>query len=112
MEKRLPLELQMSTFRGLQVHVGVACVCTVESCDYAPPPLCMLGLGKSGEELIRGILTFLRDDHYRPSNATWTRDLCSSFGCLVGNTRENNKVWHNMTQIASLLAVATVFVDL
>ena len=26
MEKRLPLKLQMSIFRGLQVHVGVACV--------------------------------------------------------------------------------------
>ena len=32
-------------------------------------------------------------------------------GCLVGKTRENNKVRHNVTQITSLLAIATVFID-
>ena len=39
------------------------------------------------------------------------RNLCSFSGCLVGKTRENDKVRH-MTQISSLLAVATVFVAL
>ena len=65
----------------------------------------MLGLGKSGwggggGGLICGILTFPCDDHYRPSYFLW----------LFG--RENDKVRHNMTQIASWLAVATVFIDL
>ena len=65
-----------------------------------------------GRGLIRGILTFPCDDHYRLQNATWVRDLCTFSGCLVGKTRENDKVRHIMIQIASLLAVATVFVDL
>ena len=65
-----------------------------------------------GRGLIRGILTFPCDYHYRPLNATWARDLCTFSGCLVGKTRENNKARHTMTQIASLLAVATVFIDL
>ena len=76
-------------------------------------PLCMLGLGKSGEGLIRGILTFPCDDHYRPPNITWARDLCTFSGCLVGKTREKrqSKAYCD-THIASLLAVATVFIDL
>ena len=66
-----------------------------------------------GRGLIRGILTFPCDDHYRPPNATWARDLCTFSGCLVGKTRrKNDKVRHIVTQIASLLAVATVFIDL
>ena len=62
-----------------------------------------------GRGLIHGILTFPCDDHYRPSNATWARDLCAVWWAKL---EENDKVRHNMTQIASLLAVATVFVDL
>ena len=46
---------------------------TVESRNYAPL-LCMLALGKTGEGLIRGIVMFTCDDHYRPTNATWARD--------------------------------------
>ena len=59
--------------------------------------------------LICGIVTFLYDDHYRSLNATWARDICTFSGCLVGKTRENNEVRYNMTQIASLITVATVF---
>ena len=47
--------------------------------------------------------------HYQLSNATWACDLCTF---LVGKTRENDKERHNVTQIASLLAVATVFIDI
>ena len=66
-----------------------------------------------GRGLIHEILTFLCDDHYRPPNATWARDLCTFSGCLVGKTREKcDNVRHIMTQTASLLAVATVFIDL
>ena len=69
-----------------------------------------------GRGLIRGILTFPCDDHYRLSNATWARDLCTF--CVLSLTvwweklEKNDKVRHSMTQIASLLAVATAFVDL
>ena len=46
------------------------------------------------------------DDHYR---RLIPRERAIS-GCLVGKTREKYKVRHNnMTQIASLLAVVTVF---
>ena len=76
----------------------------------------MLGLGncKVGRGLIRGILTFPCDDHYRPSNTTWARDLCTVLSLAVwwAKLEKNNKVRHIVTQIASLLAVATVFIDL
>ena len=64
-----------------------------------------------GRGLIRGILTFPRDDHYRPPNATWARDLCTFSGCLVSKTREKrqSKAYYDTN---SLLAVATVFIDL
>ena len=66
-----------------------------------------------GRELICGIVTFLYDDHYRSLNAMWAHDICTFSGCLVGKTRENNEVRHNnMTQIASLIAVVTVFIGL
>ena len=58
-------------------------------------------IGQNGKGLIRWIAIFICDDHYRPTNRTWARDLCAScgfFGCL-------------MTQIASVLAVA-VFLSL
>ena len=57
-----------------------------------------------GMELIRGIVTFPHDNHYRPSNATWVRDICTFSG------QNSRKKKHSMTQIASLLAVATVFI--
>ena len=64
---------------------------TVESCDYAPPPLCMLALGKSGE------VAYLRDpyisachDHYRPSNAAWACEL-RSFSGLMDKTQEKQQ---------------------
>ena len=69
----------------------------------------MLGLYKSREGLIRGFVTFLCDDHYQPSNATWAHNLCTFSGYLMDKT---DKVRHSMTQIASLLAVATVFIGL
>ena len=53
-----------------------------------------------GRGLIYGILTFLCDNHYQLLNAMWVHDLCTFSGCLVGKTQE------------SLLAVATVFLDL
>jgi hypothetical protein len=57
--------------------------CTVESCDYAPPPFCMLALGKiGGGGLIPGIVAFYL------TNATWTRDLCTFSGYLMDKTRE------------------------
>ena len=71
------------------------------------PPLCMLALSKVGRE--HGIITFPCDDHYRLSNTTWACDLCTFSGCQWAKLEKNNKVRHNMTQIACLLAVATVF---
>ena len=44
---------------------------------------CMLTLGKIAG-LMHGIVTFPRDDHYRPMNATWMHDLCTFSGCLIG----------------------------
>ena len=64
---------------------------------------------------MRWILTFPCDDHYRLSNATWTRDLCTFSGYLMGKTRANqqSKAYCTyMPHIASLLAVATVFIGL
>ena len=49
------------------------------------------------------------DDHYRPLNATWACDLCTFSGCLV---KKNDIVRHIVTQKASLLPVATVFIDI
>ena len=62
-----------------------------------------------GRGLIHGSVTFPCDDHYRPSNATWVHNLCTFSGCLMAKLEKNDKVRHNMTQLASLLAVATVF---
>ena len=64
-----------------------------------------------GRGPIRGILTFLCDDHYRLSNATWVRELYF-LAAWWAKLAKNDDVRHNMTQIACLLAVATVFVDL
>ena len=70
----------------------------------------MLALGKNGEGIIHGILTFPSDDHYRPSNATRMHDLCAFSGCLVGKT---DKARHcHMKQIANLVVVAIVFTRL
>jgi hypothetical protein len=68
---------------------------TVESRDYAPPFFCMLALGKStyverGFNK-RGIVTFPYDDLYRPTNATWARDLSTFSGCLMDKTREKRQ---------------------
>ena len=54
----------------------------------------------------------LCDDHYRPSNATWARNLCTLWLFDGGKLEKNDKVRHNMTQIAGFLAVATVFTGL
>ena len=63
--------------------------------------------------LIHGIVIFNCDNHYRPTIATWAYDLCTFSGCLMGKIREkSDKVSHNMTQIASVLAVTTTFISL
>ena len=89
--------------------------CTVESRDYAPPPLCMLTLGKSGEG------AYSRDRYISVLQPlptiechVGTRSL-HFFWLFDGqNSMKNDQVRHNniMTQIASLLAVATVFIGL
>ena len=63
---------------------------------------------------MRRIVIFTCDDHYRPKNATWVRDLCTFCGILM---EKSNKVRHtcacNVTQIITdVLAVATVFIGL
>ena len=69
------------------------CTCTVESHDYAPPSFVHASIGQKwgGGLIIHGILTLPCDDHYRPSNATWARDLCTFIGCLVDKKRQSNK---------------------
>ena len=67
---------------------------TVESRNYAPlanKPCACWHWAKVGRGLIRGIVTLLCDDHYRPPNATWARDLCTFSGCLTGKTREKRQ---------------------
>jgi hypothetical protein len=44
----------------------------------------------------------------RPTNATWACDLGTFSGCLMGKTRENDEVRYSTTQMASMIAVATV----
>ena len=56
------------------------------------------------------MLTFRCDNHYQLSNAMWVRDLCTSLAVWWIKLEKNDKVRHIMTQIASLLAVATVFI--
>ena len=66
---------------------------------------------KSGEGagLIYGIVTFPCDDHLPPVEyKLGARSILSLVVC-VGKTREKRQSKHNKTQIASLLAVATVF---
>ena len=89
-----------------------ACVstCTIVCRNYTPL-LCMLALGKQGRGLIRRIVIFTCDDHYRPTNTTWARDLYTFSGSLMGKTQEKQQR-HNLTQIANVLAVATVFIGL
>ena len=35
-----------------------------------------------------GIVISPRDDHYRPTNAMWARDLCTFTGCLTAKNRK------------------------
>jgi hypothetical protein len=83
--------------------------CTVESRDYAPPPLCMLALGKSGEG------AYTRDPNisaWRPLPTVECHVGARSLAVWWAKLEKNDKVRHNMTQIASLLVVATVFTRL
>ena len=74
------------------------CTCTtIESCDYAPLPLCMLALGKTGE----GVQCI---DHQIPCN------LCTFSGCLMGKTREISRQNRTQNLMASLIDVDTVFI--
>ena len=52
------------------------------------------------------------DDHYQPSNATWARSLYFLWLFDEQNSRKTTVRHNNMTQIASLLAVPTVFIGL
>ena len=46
-------------------------------------------------------------------NATWARDLSTFSGRLMGKTQyKSDKISHNMTQIASVLPVATISISL
>ena len=60
----------------------------VESRDHAPP-VHTRSWAKVGRELMRGIVAFPCDDHYRPLNATWMHNLCSLSDCLVVRTQES-----------------------
>ena len=62
-----------------------------------------------GRGLIRGILTFPCDDHYRPPNARGRAISVLSLAVWWAKLEKNDKVRHMMTQIASLLAVATTY---
>ena len=79
-----------------------------------PPPLCMLALGKIGEAAYSQEL-------FISARRPLLTIECHVGACMIsvlslavwwGNLKKNDKVRHNMTQIASLLAVATVFVGL
>ena len=94
-----------------QIHErqeAVLYVYTVESRDHAPPFV----HARIGQKLIRGRSLHFRvttiTDHWMPRG----RDLCTFSGCLVGKPRENDKIGIIMTQIAGLLAIATVFIGL
>ena len=65
-----------------------------------------------GRGLIRGILIFPCDDHYRLPNATWAAISVLFLAVWWAKLEKNDKVRYIVTQIASLLAVATVFIDL
>ena len=73
-----------------------------------PYILCMLALAKQGRGLTCGIMTFTFDDHYALTNATWIHDLCA-FSVSWAKLEKRDKVRHNMTQTANLLAIATLF---
>ena len=96
----------------LRKVLGPDVVYTVESRTYAPPPLCMLALGKS-------------EKGTQDPNISGWRPL-PTIECHMGawslynilwlfwweKLKENDKVRHNKTQIASSLVVATVFTRL
>ena len=65
----------------------------------------MLALGKTGEGAYCRIVILTCDNHYQLTNATWVHNLLWLFD-------GNDKVRYITTQIASVLAVATVFVGL
>ena len=69
----------------------------------------MLGLGKTGAGLIRRIVIFTCDDHYRQTNATWAHDLVLSLAIWWANSSKATS--RNMSQIASVLAVTTAFIS-
>ena len=71
----------------------------------------MLALGKTGEREYSWDRDIYIDNHYRPTNATWARDLYTFSGCLMGKLKKSDKV-SNIAQIANALAVATVFISL
>ena len=58
-----------------------------------------------GRGLIRGILTFSCDNDYQPSMPRGRAISVLSHAVWWAKLEKNDKVRHNMTQIASLLAV-------
>ena len=69
-------------------------------------------IGQNGRELVCGIVIFACDDHYRPMNAMRACDLCTFSGYLMGETLDKQLSHNRMTQIASVLAVAAVYIFL
>ena len=56
----------------------------------------MLASGKTGEGAyahVRGSVILQRDDHYRPTIATWVHDLYTFTGCLMDKTGEGAYLW-------------------
>ena len=50
---------------------------------------------------MHGIMTLLRDDHYRATIATWTRDLRTFTGCLMDKTgeKQQSKFWCDIAMV-------------
>ena len=93
------------------INASQQCTCTVESHNYASPHLlCMLALGKTGEGAYSCYLlvTTITDRQMPHGHAISALSLAVWWAKL----EKSDKISHNMTQIASVLAVATAFIGL
>ena len=76
----------ISHYPALKEPYGVSLYMhTIESRNYTP--FVDVSIGQNDRGLVRGIVIFTCDNHYRPTNATWVRNLCTFSGCLMGKTR-------------------------
>ncbi len=95
------------------IHTYYTCTCTVESRDYAPPPFLYASIGeKWGGGLYSGSVHFRLTtitDRWLPHGRAISALSLAAWGAKL---EKNDKVRHITTQMASLLAVATVFVGL